>query len=108
MATQVLSAAIAGGSALIQGRTVSRFSAQASVEGTGAVSATVVIEGSNNGGLDWVPISALTLSGTTRAIDGGMTETLWGSIRVRVSAISGTNAVVNCWIETWSASLGYL
>lgn len=77
----------------ISGAYVAKFSAQAFVVGTGAVSATVIIEGTNND-VDWVTIATLNLTGTTRATDGGVAETLWSKIRGRVSAISGTGAAV--------------
>lgn len=94
----------------ISGAYIAKFSAQAFVVGTGAVSATVIIEGSNNstpaGAGDWVPIATLNLSGTTRATDGGVAETLWGQIRARVSAISGTNATVSASIQSRGPGYG--
>lgn len=70
------------------------YTYQATVSGTGAVTATVVIEVSNNG-QDWLTLDTLTLSGTTRASAGSASAAPWDFIRARVSAISGTNAVVN-------------
>lgn len=67
---------------------------QATVSGTGAVSATVVIEASIDGG-SWLTLSTITLSGTTSASDGFVAAGGWPNVRARVSAISGTSATVN-------------
>lgn len=91
--------------AAVPGGQIASFSAQASVTGTGSVSATVVIEGSNNGD-DWVQIATLSMSGTGRATDGGVAQTLWSQIRARVSAISGTNASVSAAIQTRGPGYG--
>lgn len=91
--------------AVVLGGQIASFSAQASVAGTGAVSATVVIEGSNNAA-DWVPIATLNMSGTTRATDGGVAQTLWAQIRARVTAISGTSASVSAAIQTRGPGYG--
>jgi len=68
---------------------------QATVVGTGAVAATVVIEGSNDG-TNWVAttLGTITLSGTTSATDGFTTDAPWMYVRARVTAISGTGATV--------------
>ena len=95
---------VSPGAAVLGGQ-IASFSAQASVTGTGAVSATVVIEGSNTG-TDWVPIATLNMSGTTRATDGGVAQTLWAQIRARVTAISGTNASVSAAIQTRGPGYG--
>ena len=67
---------------------------QAVVSGTGAVSATVVVEVSNNN-IDFLTLGTLTLSGTTRAFDGFASAAPWRFIRGNVTAISGTGASVN-------------
>lgn len=96
MANNLLSEATAVGNtgATIMGQFIDKMSLQGFVVGTGAVSATVIVEGSNNG-TDWVTISTLTMSGTTRAADGGVLQTFFQQIRARVSAISGTGAKVS-------------
>lgn len=94
-----------GAGAPINGGQVASFSAQASVAGTGAVSATALIEGSNNG-TDWVTIATLTMSGTTRAVDGGLASTLWAFIRGNVTAISGTSAKFSLAIQTRGPGYG--
>ena len=66
---------------------------QAVVAGTGAVSAVVNIEVSNNG-VDWLVLSTLSLSGTTRATDGFVANGPWAQFRGNVTSISGTAATV--------------
>lgn len=78
----------------VQGQNIASMSAQGVVAGTGAVSATVVIEGSNNG-IDWITIATLNLTGTGRGSDGGAIQMPpWSFVRGRVTAISGTSAAV--------------
>jgi len=73
---------------------------QAIVTGTGAVTATVIVQASNeeatyNGtNSNWITISTISLSGTTTATDGVTTVAPWKYIRVGVTAISGTSAAV--------------
>lgn len=72
--------------------------AQAHVQGTGAVAATVQIEVTNKPTLATSAITAMTinLSGTTTAVDGAVINTpTWGYYRANVTAISGTGATVN-------------
>ncbi len=68
---------------------------QAIVTGTGAVTATVDIEMSNDG-VNVVDTAAgtITLSGTTSHSDGFTTNSPWKYVRANVTAISGTNASV--------------
>lgn len=66
---------------------------QATVVGTGSVSATVLIEVSIDG-VSWMTLSTITLSGTTSASDGFVAAGGWPNVRSRVSAISGTGAAV--------------
>jgi hypothetical protein len=69
---------------------------QATVSGTGAVSATVVIEASNDALFAVsTAIGTITLSGTTSSTDGFTTDAPWKYIRANVTAISGTSATVN-------------
>lgn len=69
---------------------------QANVVGTGAVTATVVIDCSNDK-LYWntTALGTITLTGTTSAADGFTTTSPWKYVRARVTAISGTGATVN-------------
>lgn len=70
---------------------------QATVAGTGAVTATVVFQVSNDqvGWLDDAS-STVTLSGTTTASGGFTSNAAWAYVRARVTAISGTGATVTC------------
>lgn len=63
------------------------------VEGSGAVSATVLVQVSNNN-RHWVTLGSISLSGTTSASDGFVADESWQWVRGNVSAISGTGAKV--------------
>jgi len=73
---------------------------QAIVAGTGAVTATVLIQGTNDpttaAGTNeyWVTLGTLTLSGTTFATDGVAVTAPWRWVRTSVTAISGAGALV--------------
>lgn len=73
---------------------------QAVVTGTGTVSATIVIEVSNDPITQgWItstgtPLGTITLTGTTTATDGFATQAAWAYYRANVTAISGTGAAV--------------
>lgn len=69
---------------------------QATVSGTGAVTATVVIEYSNDGINAVATVGGtITLSGTTISSDGFTTSNApWKYHRARTTAISGTGATV--------------
>jgi hypothetical protein len=66
---------------------------QVTVAGTGSVSATVVIEGSNDG-TNFLALAAVTLSGTNSASDGFVSQAKWTYVRAKLTAISGTGAAV--------------
>lgn len=66
---------------------------EAEVTGTGAVSATVVIE-ATDGGSVWTELGTITLSGTTSAADSFPADGPSLAVRSRVTAISGTSASV--------------
>ena len=68
---------------------------QATVIGTGAVTATVVIDCSNDG-VNWcsTALGTITLSGTTSSSDGFTTQAPWKFARARVTAVTGTGATV--------------
>lgn len=68
---------------------------QASIVGTGAVTATVIIEGSNEGPAgNFLTIATFTLSGTTTDSAGVASQAKWAFIRARMTAITGTSAAV--------------
>lgn len=66
---------------------------QATVTGTGAVSATVLIEVSNSN-TSFMTLGTITLSGTDSASDGFPSNANWEFTRASVTAISGTGAQV--------------
>lgn len=69
---------------------------QATVRGTGAVSATVVIEVTNetpNGTEAWVTLGTLSPSGTDVASAGFPSQTAWRHTRARCTAISANSNV---------------
>jgi hypothetical protein len=69
---------------------------------SGAYSATVVIEASNDGVTPLVnPLGTIAVSGTaTTAVSDGFTTNYapWAWIRARVTGISGTGASVSTWM----------
>jgi len=68
---------------------------QATVVGTGAVTATVTIEYSNDGTYVCSTVGGtITLSGTTSSTDGFTSDSPWKFVRANVTAISGTGATV--------------
>lgn len=66
---------------------------QATVSGTGAVSATVLVLASDDG-VGWVTLGTITLSGTGTASDGFAALAPWMEVEGDVTAISGTGAAV--------------
>lgn len=69
---------------------------QATITGTGTVTATIILEVSNDGvNAVSTALGTITLTGTTTASDGLTTSAPWKYIRARVTAISGTDATVS-------------
>lgn len=66
---------------------------QASIAGSGAVSATVTVEVSNDQ-VGWITAATITLSGTDSDTDGVAIDAAWGYTRVTLSGITGTSAAV--------------
>lgn len=66
---------------------------QATVSGTGAVTATVLIQCSNDG-TNWLLLGTCTLTGTTSATDGFAVAAPWAFVRANLTAITGTAAKV--------------
>ena len=77
-----------------------QVSAQATVSGTGLVSATIDFKISNDG-IGWITAATFTLSGTNldssivKIDDFDADNKLFESYKATVSSISGTGAVVN-------------
>lgn len=64
---------------------------QATLLGTGTVSAGVTIEATNDS-IGWVQIGVITLTGTALASDGFAMEASWDTVRARLTSITGTQA----------------
>jgi hypothetical protein len=70
---------------------------QAYMTGSGAVSATVVVEVTNDRAANqWLTLGTISLSGTTTATDGFASYASWLYVRARLTAVSGTSAAVSC------------
>lgn len=68
---------------------------QATITGSGAVSATVTIQVSNDG-IGWLSdgTSTIALTGTNTATSGYTSTSPWQYVRATIASISGTNAAV--------------
>lgn len=97
----ILSGAIAQGAGTPKAfnRSIANRTVQATVTGTGTVTATVNIEVSNDG-TNFIVAGTITLSGTTTASDGFAMNASWLNVRANVTAISGTNATVTVTVAT--------
>lgn len=73
---------------------------QATIAGSGAVSATVTFEGSCDGGQSWSTIgSALSLTGTASDVKAqAVAGAPWPLVRATVASITGTNAAVSAFM----------
>ena len=74
------------------------FTVDASEAGTGAVTATVILQGCNDES-SWKTFATFSLSGTTTATDGASYAQEWKFIRAGVTAISGTGATVQAYLN---------
>lgn len=90
---RLLSAATATGAGGSVSASTADRTFQATVSGTGAVSATVAIEASNDN-TNWLTMGTITLSGATSDSDGFAASAKWDFLRANVTAISGTDAAV--------------
>jgi len=99
--TKLLSAVIADGvgDAFSLPRGVADHAFAATIAGTGAVSATVTVEGSVDGE-NWVPaLATMSLTGTGSDIKGAaLSGAPYPHIRLRVASLTGTGATVNAWM----------
>lgn len=71
---------------------------QATISGSGAISASVSIEVTNDDKQNWLTLGTISLSGTNVATDGFASFSQWSFVRANVTAISGTGAIVNVFI----------
>lgn len=69
---------------------------QTSIAGTGAVSGTMLIEGTNTPDVaaSWILLQTHTLSGTTTDVTGAPSTAKVAAVRARSTAISGTGATM--------------
>jgi hypothetical protein len=83
------------GSAVPMPKGTAQHAFQGTIEGTGAVSATVTVEGSNDG-VNWVAtLATLSLTGTTSDTKGAtLANAPYAQLRGRIASISGTGAAV--------------
>jgi len=85
--------ATGAGSAKAFSHSIPYRTCQATVSGTGAVTASVNIEVSNDN-VGWILAGTIALSGTTTATDGFTIQATWLNIRANVTALTGTGAAV--------------
>ncbi len=89
----------AGASTTVTGaafRLGSKRAFQCTITGTGAVTGTVIVEGSNDGAT-YETIITFTMSDTTIAHSSQQADGNWFWTRARVTAISGTGAKARVW-----------
>lgn len=67
---------------------------QATVQGTGPVTAQVVIKVTNDLQADWCNLGTINLDGTDMASNGFASQTAWEHVRADLVSINGTNAKV--------------
>lgn len=72
---------------------------QVVVTGTGALTASVTIQVSNDG-TNWLDLGTLSLSGTTSATQGLALQAHWVYIRGNIATLTGTGATVNAIMGT--------
>lgn len=72
-------------------------SVQAKVVGTGAVTADIAVQVSNNNS-DWLTATTISLTATTSDIDGAAINAAWAYYRLSATNITGTGATVEAWI----------
>ena len=69
---------------------------QVVLAGTGAVTATVVVEVSNDGLVAVVtPLATVELTGTNLVCDGFTSDAPWKYVRARITVLTGTGATIN-------------
>lgn len=91
---KLLTNAVAAISSAVEPRVESNWTYQATITGTGAISATVIIEVSNDG-KGWLTFGTLSPASTDLATDAISGNASWAMHRARLTAISGTGASVN-------------
>lgn len=72
---------------------------QSTIDGTGAVTATVIVEGSMTTS-HWANLGTMSLSGTGTDSKKFATTEPWPYVRTNITAISGTGATVGAFVAT--------
>lgn len=79
--------------------TARRGMVQAVITGTGALTATVTVQGSNNG-VNWTTVgSAMSLSGTTSDTKTQAVDYPWALLRAVSASLTGTGATVSAYLS---------
>jgi hypothetical protein len=87
--------ATGAGSAIANSGTTKTYQARGTTS-AGAGAATIVIQGSNDGGTSWDTIGTITLTlATTSSSDSFASDDRYALVRGNVTAISGTTATVS-------------
>ena len=88
------SAAITG-PAILSNPLASVKAIHAILKGTGAITATVIIEASNTPDAEaWLEMGVITMSGTTVKAEGLIVDVQWLYTRARLTTITGTAAKI--------------
>lgn len=74
-----------------------QVSVQANVAGTGAVTADVAVQVSNDN-VNWITASTISLTATTSDTDGVAVNAAWAYYRLDVTNVTGTGATVTAFI----------
>lgn len=74
-----------------------QISVQAKVAGTGAVTADVAVEVSNNN-TDWITSTTIALTDTDEDVDGAAISAAWAYYRLTLTNLTGTGATCTAWI----------
>jgi len=70
---------------------------QVNLTGSGTVSVTATLEVSNDGA-NWIPATALSMTGTGGDVDGVTLDAGWVYARITLSSITGTSATATAFM----------
>lgn len=74
-----------------------QISVQAKVVGTGAVTADVAVQVSNNA-TDWITATTIALTATGADVDAVALNAAWAYYRLNLTNLTGTGATCTAWI----------
>lgn len=94
VASYLLDPVISTGTGLTKLLSGARFTFQAKVVGTGAVTATAKVQVSNDAST-WFDLIVFELSGTTSDSDAEAVEAPWAYARGNITALTGTGATAS-------------